>query len=159
MKPESTTKLSPEELRDKRLAESISEAMAKGLEPLIANKDARSRPSVYKGSKDGLIDGWILMMRRYLQKTYATATSLDQAWRIIEYLEAESRDFIINKAELERDTPEKVFSLLSRRFGTGSNRTQIRHAFTARAQLEGKTKCNIWMHSRASELKVSPMNR
>ena len=51
-KPEAATKLSPEELRDKRLAESISEAMAKGLELLIANKDARSRPSVYKGSKD-----------------------------------------------------------------------------------------------------------
>ena len=133
--------------------------MAKGLEPLIASKDARSRPSVYKGSKDGLIDGWILMMRRYLQKTYATATTLDQAWRIIEYLEAESRDFIINKAESERDTPEKVFSLLSRRFGTGSNRTQIRHAFTARAQLEGENEMQYLDALESLELKVSQKNR
>ena len=69
------------------------------------------------------------MMKHYLATSYGMASHFDQAWRIIEYLETESRDFIINKSESERDTPEKVFSMLSRRFGTGSNRTLCLPAF------------------------------
>ena len=127
-----------EEPWDRRFAEVIAEAIVKGLEPLLSSKNTRSRPSVYKGSEDGLVDGWISMMRHYLATSYGMASPFDQAWRIIEYLESESRDFIINKSESERDTPEKVFSLLSRRFGTGSNRTHIRQSFALRTQNEGE---------------------
>ena len=41
-----------------------------------------------------------------------------------------------NKAESERDTPEKVFELLSSRFGAGGNRMQVRQAFQSRIQHE-----------------------
>ena len=133
------SRLTPQELRDQRFAETIAEAIVKGLEPLLSSKNARSRPSVYNGSEDGLIDGWISMMRHYLSTSYAMASPIDQAWKIIEYLESESRDFVINKPESERDTPDKIFSLLSRRFGNGSNRAQIRHSFASRTQNEDES--------------------
>ena len=73
-------------------------------------------------------------MRRYLQRTQAKATPDDKAWSIIGHLEGEVRNYIINKAESERDTPEKVFELLTSRFGTGRNRTQVRQSFATRQQ-------------------------
>ena len=60
----------------------------------------------------------------------------DQAWSIIGHLEGEARNYILNKAESERDAPEKVFELLSRRFSAGGNRTQVRQKFLTRAQQE-----------------------
>ena len=49
-------------------------------------------------------------------------------------MDGEARNYIINKAESERDTPEKVFELLASQFGTGGNRMQVRQAFTTRQQ-------------------------
>ena len=71
-------------------------------------------------------------MRRYLQRTQAKTTPDDKAWSIIGHLEGEARNYIINKAESERDTPEKVFDLLASRFGTGGNHMQVRQAFATR---------------------------
>ena len=97
--------ISPEQLR---FSAAISKAMSKELAPLLAGRDqTQARPSVYRGSKEGSIDGWILVMRRYLQRTQAKATPDDKAWSIIEHLEGEARNYIINKAESERDTPKK----------------------------------------------------
>ena len=118
-----------------RFTAAISKAMSKELAPLLAGRDpTQARPSVYRGSKEGSIDGWILVMRRYLQRTQAKATPDDKAWSIIGHLEGEARNYIINKAESERDTPEKVFDLLASRFGTGGNRMQVRLAFATRQQ-------------------------
>ena len=119
---------------DRKFAEVLSDAMVKGLKPLIEGQDTKIRPATYRGAKDGLIDAWILMMRRHLSQHHATMTPLDQAWRIIEVLEGEARDYLINKLESERDDPEKVFTLLSRRFGTGYNSMQIRRSFAQRDQ-------------------------
>ena len=55
--------LSEQEQKDRRFAEDLSEAMAKGLEPLLGGKDAKVKPATYHGTKDGLIDSWNLMMR------------------------------------------------------------------------------------------------
>ena len=74
------------------------------------------------------------MMRRHLTKSQPTAAPLDQAWRIIEALEGEARDYLINKLESERNEPEKVFTLLSRRFGSGSNNIEVRRSFAQRDQ-------------------------
>ena len=118
-----------------RFTEAISKAMSKELAPLLAGRDpTQVRPSVYRGSKEGSIDGWILVMRRYLQRTQAKANPDDRAWSIIGHLEGEARNYIINKAESERDTPEKVFDLLASRFGTGGNRMQVRQTFATRQQ-------------------------
>ena len=77
-------------------------------------------------------------MRRYLQRTQAEATPDDKTWSIIGHLEGEARNYIINKVESERDTPEKVFELLASRFGTGDNRMQERQAFATRQQSDGE---------------------
>ena len=129
---EGDEKISPEQLR---LTAAISKAMSKELAPLLAGRDqTQAKPSVYRGPKEGSIDGWILVMRRYLQRTQANATPDDKVWSIIGHLEGEARNYIINKAESKRDTPEKVFELLASRFETGGNRMQVRQAFTTRQQ-------------------------
>ena len=126
--------ISPEQLR---FTAAISKAMSKELAPLLAGRDlAQARPNVYRGSKEGSIDGWIFIMQRYLKRTQAKVSAEDQAWSIIGHLEGEARNYIINKAESERDTPEKVFELLSSRFGAGGNRMQVRQAFQSRIQQE-----------------------
>ena len=84
--------------------------MSKELAVLLAGRDPiQARLSVYRGSKEGSIDGWILVMRRYLLRTQAKAIPDDRAWSIISHLEGEAPIYIINKAESERDTPENAF--------------------------------------------------
>ena len=116
------------------LAEAISTAMSKGLEPLLAAKESKNKPTKYRGTKDGNADGWMMLMKRHLEKAHTRATPLDKAWAILEYLEHEARDYIINKSEAERDTDEKVFALLARRFGTGSSKVHIQQQFRTRNQ-------------------------
>ena len=48
------------------LAEAISTAMSKGLEPLLAAKESKNKPTKYRGLKDGNVDGWI-MSEDYMQ--------------------------------------------------------------------------------------------
>ena len=69
-----------------------------------------------------------------LGKSTLEGYPLDKAWMIIEYLEHEARDYITNKSEAERDTDEKVFALLARRFGTGSSKIHIQQQFRTRNQ-------------------------
>ena len=62
------------------------------------------------------------------------ATPLDKAWTTNEYLEHKARDYITNKSEAERDTDDKVFALLARRFETGSSKIHIQQQFRTRNQ-------------------------
>ena len=134
--PPATTEeapISPEQLR----FTAISKAMSKELAPLIANRDqTRVRPTVYKGTKDGTVDGWLPLMKRFLERVHAKSSNIDKAWAIIDHLEGEARNYIINKSEPERDTPDKVFALLASRFGTGGNRMHVRQTFMSRVQQE-----------------------
>ena len=126
--------ISPEKLK---FTEAIFKAMAKELAPLISNRDQTAvRPTLYRGSKDGTVEEWLLVMKRYLERVYSNASPIDKAWAIIDHLGDEARSFIINKPESERDSHEKVTTLLSSRFGTGSNRWPVRQAFRLRNQLE-----------------------
>ena len=124
----------PNAIHSQALAEAITTAMSKGLEPLLAAKESKNKPTKYRGTRDGIVDGWLMLMRRYLEKAHAKDTPLDRAWTIVEFLENEARDYITNKSEAERDTDEKVFALLARRFGTGSNKIQIQQQFRTRNQ-------------------------
>ena len=131
--------ISPEQLR---FTAAMSKAMSKELAPLLAGRDlAQTKPSVYRGSREGSVDGWILLMRRYHKRTQSKAPLDDQSWSNIGHLEGEARNYIINKAKSERDTPERVFELLSSRFGTGGNRMQVRQAFLSQVQ----SKKEDWM--------------
>ena len=75
-----------------------------------------------------------MLMKRHLEKAHVRAAPLDKSWTIIEYLEHEARDYITNKSEAERDTDDKVFALLARRFGTGSSKIHIQQQFRTRNQ-------------------------
>ena len=116
------------------LAKAISTAMSKGLEPLLAVKKSKNKPTKYRGTRDANADGWMMLMKRHLEKAHTKATPLDKAWTIIEYLEHEARDYITNKSEAERDTDEKVFALLARRLGTGSSKIHIQQQLRSRNQ-------------------------
>ena len=126
--------ISPEQLK---FTEAISKTIAKEFAPLIANRDQTAvRPTLYRGSKDGTVEEWLLVMKRYLERVYSNASPIDKAWAIIDHLGDEARSFIINKPESERDSHEKVTTLLASRFGTGSSRWPVRQAFRLRNQLE-----------------------
>ena len=112
------------------LAEAISTTMSKSLEPLLAVKESKNKPTKYRGTKDGNADEWMILMKRHLEK----ATPLDKAWTIIEYLKREAREYISNKSEAERDTDEKIFALLARRLGTGSSKIHIQQQFRTHNQ-------------------------
>ena len=58
------------------LAEAISTAMSKGLEPLVAAKESKNKPTKYRGTKDGNADGWMMLMKRHLEKAHARSTPL-----------------------------------------------------------------------------------
>ena len=82
-------------LRRQALAEAIS--MSKGLEPLLEAKETKNKPTKYRGTCDGIIDGWMMLTKRYLEKAHAKDTSLDKVWTIVEFLEYKARNYITNK--------------------------------------------------------------
>ena len=87
--------ISPEQLK---FMEAISKAIAKELAPSIANRDQTAvRPTFYRGSKDGTVEEWLLVMKRYLERVYSNASPVDKAWAKIDHLGDEARSFIINK--------------------------------------------------------------
>ena len=70
----------PNTIHGQALAEAITTAMSKGLEPLLAAKEAKNIPTKYRGTRDGIIDGWLMLMKRYLENTrkgYSTGQSMD----------------------------------------------------------------------------------
>ena len=74
---EVTEIISPEQLR---FIAALSKTMSKELAPLLAERDlAQTRPNVYRGSKDGSIDGWILIMQRYLKRIQTKVSAEDRA--------------------------------------------------------------------------------
>ena len=93
-----------------KFTEAISKAMSKELAPLTANRDQTAvRPTAYRGSKDE----WLFVMKRYLERVYLNSSPVDKAWAIIDLLGDEAWSYIINKPESERDSHEKVSTLLS----------------------------------------------
>ena len=66
----------PRTSQRKALAETISTARSKGLEPLLAAKESKNKPTKYRGTKDGYAEGWMMLMKRHLEKTHAKANLL-----------------------------------------------------------------------------------
>ena len=113
--------------------------MSKDLAPLIAGLDqTRARPTVCKCTKDGTVDGWLLVLKQCVEQVHSKSTTIDKAWVIIDHLKGEARNHIINKSEPERDDPNKVFALMASRFGTGGNRMQVRQSLMSRIQQENE---------------------
>ena len=58
----------PRTMQRQSLAKAMKTAMSKDLEPLLATTETKNKPTKYRGTCDGIIDGWMMLMRRYLQK-------------------------------------------------------------------------------------------
>ena len=82
----------PNTIHGRALAEAITTAISKGLEPLLAAKEVKNKPTKNRGIRDGLFDRWLLLMKRYLEKAHAKDSPLDKAWTIVEFLDNEARD-------------------------------------------------------------------
>ena len=117
--------------------EAISKAICKELATLIANCDHTAvRSTAYRGSKDGTVAVWLLVMKWYLERANSNSSPVDKVRPIIHHLGDEARSYIVNKPESERDSHYKVCTLLSGRFGTGNSRWPVRQTFILRSQLE-----------------------
>ena len=72
-------KNAPNAIHSQALAEAITTAMSKGLEPLLAAKESKNKPTNYRGTRDGIVDGWLMLMRRYLEKNPCKRHSFRQS--------------------------------------------------------------------------------
>ena len=68
--------------------------MSKVLEALLAAKETKNYVTKYRGRRDGIIDGWMTLLKRYLEKLHTKDTTLDSDWSIVPFLENEARDYI-----------------------------------------------------------------
>ena len=75
---ESETYDVPSAIHSRAIAEAITTAMSMGLEPLLAAKETKSKPTKHCGTRDGIVDGWLMLMKRYLEKAHAKDTPLDR---------------------------------------------------------------------------------
>ena len=87
-------------------------------------------------TKDGIVEEWLLVMKRYLERVYVNSSPVDKAWAIIDHLSDEARSCKINKPHSERHSHEKACTVLSSRLGTENSRCPVRQAFRLRNQLE-----------------------
>ena len=121
------------------IVDTMAKTIQKSLQAIVKSDDGRSKPNAYKNPiKDGSVDNWVVLMRRYLETRKTPMTPKDKAWLILENLDGEARNYIMNKAESELSSPEKVFSCLARRFGSGAGKAQIRVTFAGRTQGEAE---------------------
>ena len=58
----------PNTIHEQASAEAITIAMSRGLEPLLAVKEAKNIPTKYRGTRDGIIDRWLMLMKRFWRK-------------------------------------------------------------------------------------------
>ena len=84
-----------------------------------------------------MIDSWLTMMQIHLDNQ-ENMDENSQVFLVMSYLTKDARAFVLNKPPNDRDTIQKLFDLLSRRFGTGSGRAQNRSAFVSRRQKPGE---------------------
>ena len=117
------------------IVDTMAKTFQKSLQAIVKPEESRSKPSSYKNPiKDGSIDNWVVLMKRYLDSRKTPMSPKDKAWMILENLEGDARNYIMNKAASELDDPERVFNCLTRRFGSGAGKPQIRMTFASRTQ-------------------------
>ena len=98
----------------------------------------RFKPDKYSGAVDGSIDSWLTLMKIHLSQQ-ESMDEREKTFLVISFLAKEARTFVLNKPEGDRNNVERLFDLLSRRFGSGSGRAQARAAFSSRRQQASET--------------------
>ena len=119
----------------KYIVDTMAKTMTQGLNSVIQKEEPKSKPPIFRGgSRDGSVDNWLTLVRRYLEKQKPKQSPRDQSWTIIELLDGEARNYIMNKPAPEINEPESVLRLLNNRFGTGASKALIRTSFASRVQ-------------------------
>ena len=97
------------------IVDTMAKTFQKSLQAIVKPEEVRSKPNAYKNPiKDGSIDNWVVLMKRYLETRKTPMTPKDKAWMILENLDGEARNYIMNKAESELSDPETGYNCLTR---------------------------------------------
>ena len=135
MEPSTSNSTLPSQDITKYIVDTMAKTMTQGLNSVIQKEDPKTKPPVFRGGiRDGSVDNWITLVRRYLEKIKPKQSLRDQSWSIIELLDGEARNYIMNKPAPEISDPEAVLRLLNNRFGTGASKALIRTSFASRMQ-------------------------
>ena len=106
------------------IVDTMAKTFQKSLQAIVKPEESRNKPGSYKSpAKDGSIDNWVVLMKRYLDSRKTPMSQKDKAWMILENLEGDARNYLMSKAASELDDPERVFNCLTRRFGSGARQT------------------------------------
>ena len=72
----------------KYIVDTMAKTMTQGLNSVIQKEEPKSKPPIFRGgTRDGSVDNWITLVRRYLEKLKPKQSLRDQSWTIIELLD------------------------------------------------------------------------
>ncbi len=93
----------------------------------------KAKPHKY-GSEvsDGSVDAWISLLRMYLEDCKGPERT--RVLTLITFLHKHAQAWIMQKPQNERDSCQKIFNLLSKRFGIGNSSKDARLQFDVRKQ-------------------------
>ena len=89
----------PEKFQGQALAEAITIAMSRGLEPLLAAKETKNNQPNIAVRVMASLKALMMLMKRYLETAHTKDTPLERAWTIVEFLKSEVKDYIKNTSE------------------------------------------------------------
>ncbi len=123
------------------LMEASNERFGKLVETLCANKPSpnaegtgmKAKPHKYGGeATDSAVDAWVSLIRMYLEDHKGNENA--KVLTLLMFLHRHAQAWIMQKTPVERDTCEKVFALLLKRFGIGASPSDARLRFDERKQ-------------------------
>ena len=120
----------------------------------------KAKPHKFRGEvSDGSVDAWISLMRMYLEDCRGSKRT--KVLTLLTFLHKHAQAWIMQKPAEERDSCDKVFILVSKRFGIEDSPNDARLQFDVR--LEDRLPMRSWRHSstilRHLESKLPPVNR
>ena len=135
----------PNAMHSQTLAEAITTALSKCLEQLLAAKETKNKPTKNCGLCDGIVNGWLMLMKRYLEKAHAKGTALHRAWTIIEFLETEHDTILQTSQRLNATRMKKSSRYWRVDFERDANTTAGPHAQSDKRRILHANILTYWM--------------
>ncbi len=115
----------------------------------------KAKPHKYGGDpSDGSVGAWISLMRMYLED--CKGAERNRVLTLLTFLHKLVQAWIMQKLEDERCSCDKIFSLLSKRFGIGESPNDARLQFDTRKQEVNEKLDNFLDHLEALRIKAAP---
>ena len=96
------------------------------------------KPKEFKDDSDGCIDTWVEVMRLHLEQDNLN-DERQACTAILSNLEGTALKCVVAKKEEERDTADKIFKILSNRFGSGMKGHQAMMRFEKKRQRDDES--------------------